>query len=111
MHFIHTHPTHPHPPKNKPKALSWVVNEALTPLNFVLAVEATVWFVERAAAEHTDLQVGRKGWRSGRPVGRLNRRERERLHCCPVTRETNNSEKPPEPHRISSNPNRIQPPN
>ncbi|KIY92709.1 hypothetical protein MNEG_15254 [Monoraphidium neglectum] len=33
-------------------ALSWVVREALTPLNYVLAVEAAVWFVERAAAEH-----------------------------------------------------------
>jgi hypothetical protein len=54
----------PHPPPLQ--ALAWIVREALTPLNFVLAVEAAVWFVERAAAEHPDLKVGRgpprQGW-------------------------------------------------
>eukprot|EP00877_Chromochloris_zofingiensis_P013112 jgi/Chrzof1/8054/UNPLg00099.t1 len=36
------------------QALDWVVHEAMTPLNYVLAMEATVWFVERAALEHPD---------------------------------------------------------
>jgi hypothetical protein len=46
-----------------------VVREALTPLNYVLAVEAAVWFVERAAAEHPAMKVcvlrggGGDGWR------------------------------------------------
>jgi hypothetical protein len=31
-----------------------VVNECLTPLNFLLAMEACGWFVERAALEHTE---------------------------------------------------------
>ena len=39
------------------QALSWVVQEALTPLNFVLAADAAVWFVERAAAEHPAVKV------------------------------------------------------
>ena len=48
--------THTHTPLYPlflyPQALSWVVREALTPLNYVLAAEAVVWFVERAATEH-----------------------------------------------------------
>eukprot|EP00878_Enallax_costatus_P015929 GHUV01016699.1.p1 GENE.GHUV01016699.1~~GHUV01016699.1.p1 ORF type:complete len:757 (+),score=260.66 GHUV01016699.1:586-2856(+) len=34
------------------EALRWVVNNNLTPLNYVLALEASVWFIERAALEH-----------------------------------------------------------
>lgn len=44
------------------QALDWVVHEAMTPLNYVLAMEATVWFVERAALEHPDHKVGDSGW-------------------------------------------------
>jgi hypothetical protein len=36
------------------EALQWVVNECLTPLNYLLAMEACGWFVERAALEHTE---------------------------------------------------------
>jgi hypothetical protein len=34
------------------EALWWVVAHSLTPLNYVLALEATVWFIERSAMEH-----------------------------------------------------------
>jgi len=34
------------------EALTWMVHEALTPLNYVHAIEAAVWFVERSTLEH-----------------------------------------------------------
>jgi hypothetical protein len=40
------------------EALRWVVLHSLTPLNYVLALEASVWFIERAALEHPKLKVG-----------------------------------------------------
>jgi hypothetical protein len=39
------------------EALHWVVLHSLTPLNYVLALEASVWFIERAALEHPKLKV------------------------------------------------------
>jgi hypothetical protein len=39
------------------EALRWVVLHSLTPLNYVLALEASVWFIERAALEHPKLKV------------------------------------------------------
>ncbi|WIA18254.1 hypothetical protein OEZ85_009722 [Tetradesmus obliquus] len=54
------------------EALRWVVMHSLTPLNYVLALEASVWFIERAALEHTKLKerclalLGRlAGWLEG----------------------------------------------
>jgi hypothetical protein len=38
------------------EALRWVVLHSLTPLNYVLALEASVWFIERAALEHPKLK-------------------------------------------------------
>ncbi|KAF8061912.1 hypothetical protein HT031_004172 [Scenedesmus sp. PABB004] len=38
------------------EALRWVVVHSLTPLNYVLALEASVWFIERAALEHPKLK-------------------------------------------------------
>jgi hypothetical protein len=43
------------------EALRWVVLHSLTPLNYVLALEASVWFIERAALEHPKLKVGAAG--------------------------------------------------
>lgn len=40
------------------EALRWVVSHNLTPLNYVLALEASVWFIERAALEHPKSKVG-----------------------------------------------------
>lgn len=43
------------------EALWWVVLHNLTPLNYVLALEASIWFIERAAMEHPKQKV-RAGW-------------------------------------------------
>lgn len=40
------------------EALWWVVLHNLTPLNYVLALEASIWFIERAAMEHPKQKVG-----------------------------------------------------
>lgn len=40
------------------EALWWVVVHNLTPLNYVLALEASIWFIERAAMEHPKHKVG-----------------------------------------------------
>jgi hypothetical protein len=42
------------------EALWWVVLHNLTPLNYVLALEASIWFIERAAMEHPKDKVGTK---------------------------------------------------
>lgn len=39
------------------EALWWVVQHNLTPLNYVLALEASIWFIERAAMEHPKQKV------------------------------------------------------
>jgi hypothetical protein len=39
------------------EALWWVVLHNLTPLNYVLALEASIWFIERAAMEHPKQKV------------------------------------------------------
>ena len=46
------------------EALTWMVHEALTPLNYVHAIEAAVWFVERSTLEHPNqkVSVGYKIW-------------------------------------------------
>jgi hypothetical protein len=42
------------------EALWWVVLHNLTPLNYVLALEASIWFIERAAMEHPKQKVGQR---------------------------------------------------
>jgi hypothetical protein len=47
-----------HTIKQKPKALSWVVNGgALAPVNYGAAVDAAAWLVERAAVDCPALKV------------------------------------------------------
>jgi hypothetical protein len=45
-----------------------VVLHNLTPLNYVLALEASIWFIERAAMEHPKDKVRRflyRSWSTG----------------------------------------------